>query len=280
MAPLSKELSGLILPHDHYGTHLNNKAQTIDNELELKNFAHAGHALAEVWSQIMFDGFPVVCEYVNPEKSTIDMNKLQEKDLSWQKTHVRSSQYLLQIVKCKNTNCCTPFRSSLEKVLPNRFLPPPVQINQSEDGLCFSTNSGHYAPLFLLQTLIPTLQKEFKDDEEIPYDYSCPSIKKDITKKTCKKCKIYFASITYLKEHEKCCAVVSSLPKIRPVRIAAKRRRELLAIISNEEEQEYAEWLDEDMVDTDYVSIPSFESSKECSAPVFSVEDHLTCPWE
>ncbi|KZR97817.1 Uncharacterized protein APZ42_007100, partial [Daphnia magna] len=42
MAPLSKELSGLILPHDHFGTHLDNSGRTIDDELEEKNFEHAG----------------------------------------------------------------------------------------------------------------------------------------------------------------------------------------------------------------------------------------------
>ncbi|KZR95977.1 Uncharacterized protein APZ42_009943, partial [Daphnia magna] len=36
MAPLSKELSGLILPHDHFGTHLVNSGRTIDDELEEK----------------------------------------------------------------------------------------------------------------------------------------------------------------------------------------------------------------------------------------------------
>ena len=36
MAPLSKELTGLILglPHDHYGSHLNDRGVTIDADLE------------------------------------------------------------------------------------------------------------------------------------------------------------------------------------------------------------------------------------------------------
>ena len=38
MAPFSKELSGLILPHDHFGTHLDNSGRTIDDELEEKFF--------------------------------------------------------------------------------------------------------------------------------------------------------------------------------------------------------------------------------------------------
>ena len=39
MAPLSRELCGVIFEHEHYGSHLNSKKETIDNELEMKNFA-------------------------------------------------------------------------------------------------------------------------------------------------------------------------------------------------------------------------------------------------
>ena len=49
MAPLSHDLAGLILPHDHYGTHLNSSGKTVDEELEEKNFLAAAEALSEVW---------------------------------------------------------------------------------------------------------------------------------------------------------------------------------------------------------------------------------------
>ena len=64
MAPLSHDLSGLILPYDYYGTHLNSKCETIDTELEKKNFENAGETLAEVWSSTVVDSFPVVARYV------------------------------------------------------------------------------------------------------------------------------------------------------------------------------------------------------------------------
>lgn len=41
MAPLSKELSGVILEHDHYGSHLDNQGRTVDVDKELKNFEFA-----------------------------------------------------------------------------------------------------------------------------------------------------------------------------------------------------------------------------------------------
>ena len=46
MGPLSKELIGLILPHDQYGSHLNERGITIDDDLEKKNFKFAGVNLA------------------------------------------------------------------------------------------------------------------------------------------------------------------------------------------------------------------------------------------
>ena len=36
MAPLSRELSGLILPHDHYGSRLDKKGNIVDPQLEKK----------------------------------------------------------------------------------------------------------------------------------------------------------------------------------------------------------------------------------------------------
>ena len=42
MAPLSRNLSGLILPHQYYGKHLDDNGKTIDKDLEKQNFQRAG----------------------------------------------------------------------------------------------------------------------------------------------------------------------------------------------------------------------------------------------
>ena len=34
--------TGLILPHDYYGTHLDDNGNTIDQQLEVRNFKRAG----------------------------------------------------------------------------------------------------------------------------------------------------------------------------------------------------------------------------------------------
>ena len=42
MAPFSKELAGIDLPHDSFGTHWDANGKTVDPEKKLKNFKKAG----------------------------------------------------------------------------------------------------------------------------------------------------------------------------------------------------------------------------------------------
>ena len=67
MFKLSKELSGVILPHDHFGTHLDNNNNTVDEVLELKNFEHAGEIVAEFWSKLVINDHPVVADFVGEQ---------------------------------------------------------------------------------------------------------------------------------------------------------------------------------------------------------------------
>ena len=52
MVKLSKELSGVIHQHDRFWSHLDGKGETIDKDLELRNFQYAGHILADIWSEL------------------------------------------------------------------------------------------------------------------------------------------------------------------------------------------------------------------------------------
>src|SRR5699024_252095 len=87
MAPLSHDLAGLILPHEHYGSHLNKSLKCIDSELEVRNFAKAGQVLAEVWSNTVIDGEPVVARYIDPSSTRPVPTMISEKK---------------QVAKCKN----------------------------------------------------------------------------------------------------------------------------------------------------------------------------------
>ena len=78
MSNLSKELGGVILPHDHFGSHLDHNKTTIDEELKLQNFEYAGEILAELWSKLVVDDHPVIAEFVRHEVSEIAITKSEE----------------------------------------------------------------------------------------------------------------------------------------------------------------------------------------------------------
>ena len=94
MAHLSRELAGVLLPHEFFGSHLDAKGKTIDPELELRNFAHAGETLAHVWNGLVIDGHPVKAEYVHPD-DTHSVPDLPPP--AWYAEHVREGQYVLQV---------------------------------------------------------------------------------------------------------------------------------------------------------------------------------------
>lgn len=85
MSKLSKELSGIILPHDHFDTHLDGQDNTVDEDLELKNFRYAGEVLSEVWNEVVIDGHITTTQwqYVDPEGSELDYGALSRKDVAW-----------------------------------------------------------------------------------------------------------------------------------------------------------------------------------------------------
>ncbi|CAF0847934.1 unnamed protein product [Adineta steineri] len=76
LANLSQNLTGLVLPHDYFGTHLNISGLTIDAEVEKMNIKKAGEVLGEVWSMDLIDSHPVIAEYIDPPSTIDDMIRL------------------------------------------------------------------------------------------------------------------------------------------------------------------------------------------------------------
>ena len=232
MSPLSKELSGVILEYEHFGNHLDQNGKTVDPELELKNFEHAGEVLAEIWSGLVINGHLVVSEYIKHNTPPMPINKPEE----WKAGHMRQSQYFLQIIKCHDENCCTPFRSSYMSIVRDRFLPPPLAVIQGKDGLQWAT---------------------------IPYDLACPSLDdSELKKRICGECDIYFGSIKEMTSHKRMCkrrfvdlhttTEEPRIAKVRPKRIAATRQKEYLCA----QEYQDLEWLAFDEVDTTGLEVP------------------------
>lgn len=229
------------------------KGNTVNDELEKSNFDFAGKTLAEVWSSMVIDGYPVVAEYIKPEDSEGNPDSLHSKTIHWRNQHVRQSQYFTQIVKCFDPHCCQKPRSSYFALIPDRFLPPPVPLRQTSDGLrapdLGSVEEARFPSVFLLRSLhesvLPRTATSFRI---LPYDAYCPSVHTILLRRTCKKCWLYHASLTAQKMHQRQCGVPDEPVRVRPLRLAARRQRELMAVIAFGETED-VEWLDEDDVD-------------------------------
>ena len=130
MVKFSKELSGVVLPHDNFGFHLNSKGETIDRARKFFG-GYAGEILAKIWPGMIIDDHLVLAEFSSEEADQEVIKKYEE----WKSKHVCESQYFLQIVKCKDSKCCRPFPSSCLKVVKDSFLPPPISVT-------YTTTSG------------------------------------------------------------------------------------------------------------------------------------------
>ncbi|XP_036328606.1 uncharacterized protein LOC118740945 isoform X2 [Rhagoletis pomonella] len=178
MAPLSRELAGVILPHDSFGNHLDGNGKTVDPTLEKINFRKAGEVLAEIWSGMVIDSYEVFAEYIETDARAENFVPVLP-CTKWYSTHVRESQYMLQIVKCTNIDCCGQMRSSLLQILHHRFLPPPYPLLQTPSGLIVpkpnAHDGKHFAPL-LLRLSLGSKHLNF-DINKMAYDFFCPTIK-------------------------------------------------------------------------------------------------------
>ena len=77
--------------------------------------------------------------------------------------------------------------------------------------------------------------------------------------------------------HQRLCGVQDIVTRIRPTRIAARRQRELMAIIAVSEAED-AEWLDEEDVDLVGIGMPINEPLVS-PLPLVTISDHLHNIW-
>ena len=199
MAPLSRALSGILLPHETFGTHLDSSRKTVDTNLEKRNFKAAGEILAKIWEEILLNNFPVVADYVeNAAKDPVDLNE------KWISVHCRISQDLLQIVRCNDSKCCGDFRTTWKSVFSSSFLSAPVPVRQISEGpvvpgvrdVKASDRFVDLQKLIGIQQLIPN-----SGFSQIPYDLYCPSLRAKVKNRICKQCGIYYPSIAVCQHH-------------------------------------------------------------------------------
>ena len=128
-----------------------------------------------------------------------------------------------------------------------------------------------------------------------PYDLYCPSLQTSllIARRICKVCHLYFASQAMLKKHAgqhraraqekvptKTVPESTQTKRIHPLRIAARRQRELMVVIARKENahSEDVEWLDEDEVDLSGILLPGNDDGERLM-PVVTMDEHLSSPW-
>lgn len=211
MAPLSRDLCGVILPHDTYGSHLDGSGRTIDYDLEVKNFKKAGEVLAEIWSQRIIDGYEVEAEYISPSggagsngtdsapRGYISEHAPDFLTEEWKSAHVLQSQYLLQIVKCNNLQCCGQSTTNLKSFFHGQFLPTPAKFIQTKEGVKLSDDMDR--GVFMdLQT---RLSFSFLLRSNLQFDAYCPSVNSKLKERTCTLCLKYFVTKKALLSHKK-----------------------------------------------------------------------------
>ena len=203
IAPLSKDASGVILPFDTYGSHLNISNVTIDENLKRRNFKAAGEVLASIWLESVIDGHPVIAKFVNVPEKEREVSVPDEVTDQWKIVHIRQSQYMLQFARCREKSCCK-FRTNFYTYFPQRFLPPPIPITNTTDGLSVSPEKRYFGSLF--QAIY------FQKFSTECFDQFCPSLQKrdkngitTLKKRTCWKCRKYHSTIKAMNQYERYC---------------------------------------------------------------------------
>lgn len=163
----------------------------------------------------------------------------------------------MQIVKCTDQTCCSKMRSSWLNVVPTRFLRAPIPIDQSKEGLKVPNQQEHDGKSFAEFLLMNSLHMEsWQNIEKLPYDYYCPTVKLEVTERTCKYCGIYFCSKKAVKVHQRIHIVKKSTQSETPT-------------------------IDEDNNDIECDLEKTFEttSADECVAPLVTIENNMQSTW-
>ena len=120
--------------------------------------------------------------------------------------HVRQSQYMLQIIKCSDSFCGKPWRTNYPMFFPKQFLPVPVTISTSDNGLKIDPKKGSFRSLFHFFYLASTLRLDTCCSEY------CPSLQEKNAKNegvidwhTCKNCSLYHSTVAAMKKLKSVC---------------------------------------------------------------------------
>ncbi|CAB4493158.1 unnamed protein product [Rhizophagus irregularis] len=103
IAILSGKLAGIILPIDHFGTHLNTQGKVINPELALQNFKYAGEALCDIWRHVLSFGRSVDARYVEELVNLFEdlhFEGIDKENAEQQKKRTKRTKIIQQNVLC------------------------------------------------------------------------------------------------------------------------------------------------------------------------------------
>ena len=201
-------MAGVILPHDTFGTHLDSQGNTVDDELEKKNFAAAGGILADVFKNITIDGHEVQARFV---KNPPDIDLLADKGGKYRERHVIETQYLTAVLSCDDRTCCPPVRTCIQSFFPGRRIPALIPIVHTERGpIALKLEANIYKKKVKFPNMFGriVLEKNLlaRDLSEkykglLPYDAYFPTLQEKVEARTCKFCMKYHSSEKSLHRH-------------------------------------------------------------------------------
>ena len=203
MAPLSWELIGVIFEHEHFGRHLNSAKETIDVDLEKKNFAYAGKALADLWQRMpengrSIGGYDVDSRWVDPVSSEQEVH-IPELSEEWRVSHMLRSRYFVMYKKCHDNSCCSPYRSPILKRLPSGFLPAPRVFKHNNEGHLSIVPLNEVCKEVKYASLSNILAQPIQ--QELPFDTF--NSKVNVKSVVCPFCKLSMCNPTQLKRHRR-----------------------------------------------------------------------------
>jgi hypothetical protein len=287
MFHLRKELTGIVLPADTFGSHIKNN-KTIDEELEKKNFKAAGEILSQIWSNLVIDGEPVQTQFV--EKSASDDTLQFKVPQLFFNRHVLETQYQTVYLKCDDRSCCKPYKTVVEMFFPNRRIPALIPIKKTEYGPVASSpesSSDHIqflsvAERVMLESKVVPNTLVAKYGNNVPYDVYLPTVKDDIDRRVCKHCSKYHSTIKSLTKHKRLCkkSLKTPQPKKRKTDDFIDDDHQEVAIATDDDDDDNQEEYFRGFTDQEIQAArPLYSVAGESVDRIMVLKEWLKSPW-
>ena len=280
MYHLSKEMTALVLPYETFGSHLNKGGETVDEDLEKKNFKAAGEILAEVWNNLVIDNYGVKAEFIEEPSKDETLNYTVTP--YYRSRHILETRYMTIYLKCDDLACCSKPRTSVASFFPGRRIPALIPIHHTPTGpmpmeLTPDINKKviSFPSLAMRIVLESTLTPQAlltKFPKGVPYDVYMPTQQDRVERQICQVCGKYHSSIKSLNIHKKIC----KKPKAKK---AATKAREILIVSDTDSDSESDETSDEEIVEEVWYAKTNSTVTGGGIEKILDLADWMKLPW-